>query len=149
MTLYLCFSSHHHIRSFTTFHHNFHIYQVYIWDLTFYVLTHFFLLSREFHYALHGRKKIWWKVVDARICCCDFHVRYDGPFLIWKKTTALFKSPYYTWQMCNIWWKVYPKNALVKNFTSTDFLRPICLYSSTWGTSTPNGSKIPLKHTST
>ena len=35
-----------------------------------------------------------------------FHVLWDGLFFLHRKTTAISKRPYYTWQMCNIWWKV-------------------------------------------
>ena len=71
--------------------------------------------------------------------------------LLYGKTTAISKSRYYAWKICKIWWKVIagriwwwdefewqkcvpsvinnvghtPKNATMKNFTSTDFLGPI------------------------
>ena len=103
-----------------------------------------------------------------------FHVLCDRPLLD-GKTTAISKSRYYAWKICKIWWKVIagriwwwdeiewqkcapsvinnvgrtPKNATVKNFTSTDFLGPIRFDSPNGGTSNSRIKKktwtLPLK----
>ena len=38
--------------------------------------------------------------------CAPIFMFYGKPFFLHRKTTAISKRPYYTWQMCNIWWKL-------------------------------------------
>ena len=140
-------SSDNHIRPATTFHHILHIGQICICL----ELDHKLCLRLDI--IIFGAMHFENMVRPALLITLDapyFQILCDG-LLLYGQTTAISKSRYCAWKICKIWWKVIagriwwwddiewqkcaprfinndgrtPKNATVKNFTSTDFLGPI------------------------